>query len=42
MIVEAAFEAYEDARIDNPQQQIEAIFAAPYIRQRARPKSPMR
>ena len=26
MIVEAAFEAYEDAKIDNPQQQIEAVF----------------
>jgi acetyl-CoA C-acetyltransferase len=26
MIVEAAFEAYEDAGIDNPQQQIEAVF----------------
>jgi acetyl-CoA C-acetyltransferase len=26
MIVEAAFEAYEDAGIENPQQQIEAVF----------------
>ena len=26
MIVEAAFEAYQDAGIDNPQEQIEAVF----------------
>ena len=42
MIVEAAYEAYADAGIEDPQQQIEAVFAARSTRARAPPRSPTR
>ena len=42
MIVEAAYEAYDDAGIENPQKQIEAVFCGAMYPPKGPPRSPTR
>ena len=42
MIVDAAYEAYADAGIEDPQQQIEAVFCGAQYPSKGPPRSPTR